>query len=222
MRRSRGFTLMEVMVAVGITALMGGMVAASFSTSFHAREVVQDEADRYRMIRTAFSRMSRELGGAYVSDRYDAERYRDQNDRPSNFIGERDRLTFTSFAHQRLYADSKESDQMAVEYRVGTSPDPKAKGREDLIRRENPIVQDRIDRGGTEDTLFEDVKKIEFAYWDSEKKDWDDEWDTRRVERKGLLPTRVRITVFADDENGKEQRYSTQVRIMLNTEIPRY
>ena len=91
----RGFTLMEVMVAVGITALMGGLVAASFTSSFNAREVVQKEADRYRMIRTAFSRMSREIGAAYVSDRYDAERYRDQNDRPSNFIGERDKLTFT-------------------------------------------------------------------------------------------------------------------------------
>ena len=147
----RGFTLMEVMVAVGITALMGGLVAASFTSSFNAREVVQKEADRYRMIRTAFSRMSREIGAAYVSDRYDAERYRDQNDRPSNFIGERDKLTFTSFAHQRLYADSKESDQMIVEYRVGTSPDPDAKGRQDLIRRENPIVQDRIDRGGGND-----------------------------------------------------------------------
>ena len=64
----RGFTLMEVMVAVGITALMGGLVAASFTSSFNAREVVQKEADRYRMIRTAFSRMSREIGAAYVSE----------------------------------------------------------------------------------------------------------------------------------------------------------
>lgn len=221
-RSARGFTLIEVMIAVAITALMGAMVAGAFNTGFNAKEVVEAQAERYRMIRTAFTRMTREVGSAYVSDRYDAERYRDQNDRPTNFVGERDRLLFTSFANQRMYKDAKESDQMIVEYRVDTSPDPKARGRQDLIRRANPIVQDRMERGGTEDVLLEDVKKIEFAYWDSDKKDWDDEWDTRRVERKSTLPTRVRITVYAVDETEKEVRYTTQARVMLNTTLDRY
>lgn len=221
MKRQRGFTLMEIMVAVGITGMMGAMIAISFSSTFKAREVVVEESDRYRQIRVAFARITREIGSAYVSDRYDSKRYRDQNDRPTNFIGERDQLIFSTFAHQRMYADVKESDQMVVEYKVGTSPDRDAKGRQDLIRRENPLVQDRIDRGGEEDVLLEGVKKLEFSYWDSEKKDWDDEWDTRRMERRSILPTRVRVTIIALDENGKEAQYTTQVRIMLNTEIPR-
>lgn len=222
MRSARGFTLMEVMIAIGITSLMGVMVAVSFQTSYRAQEVVEEEAEHYRMVRTAFSRMTREIGAAYVSDRYDAARYRDQNDRPTNFVGERDQLLFTSFAHQRLYQDAKESDQMIVEYRVDSSPDKDAKGRKDLLRRVNPVVQDRMDRGGTEDVLMEGVDEIEFEYWDSERKEWDDEWDTRRVERKSLLPTRVRITVTALDEDKKEVKYTTQVRIMLNTELPRF
>lgn len=213
---------MEVMVAVGITALMGALVAMAFDSGFRAREVVEQEAERYRMVRTAFARMSREIGSAYVSDRYDAKKYRDQNDRPTNFIGQRDELLFSTFAHQRRRADAKESDQMVVEYRVEASRDRRARGRQDLIRRENPIAQERMDRGGTEDVLFEDVKRIEFEYWDSQDEEWDDEWDTRRLERKTILPTRVRVNVYALDENGKEVRYSTQVRIMLNTELPRY
>jgi len=63
---------------------------------------------------------------------------------------------------------------------------------------------------------------VEFQYWDSDKKQWEDEWDTRRTERKSVLPTRVKITLFTKDENGKEVRFTTQARIMLNTEIPRY
>ncbi len=222
MRNQRGFTLMEVMVAIGITALMGAMVAVSFDSSFRAQEVVTDEADHYRQVRIAMARMTREIGAAFVSDKYDPSRYRDQNDRPTNFIGERDSLLFSSFAHQRMYVDAKESDQMVVEYRVDSSPDREAKGRKDLLRREKAIVQDRMERGGNEDTLLEGVDKLEFEYWDSERKEWDDEWDTRRMERKSKLPTRVRINVYAKDENGKEARYTTQVRIMLNTELPRY
>jgi general secretion pathway protein J len=221
-RPARGFTLMEVMIAVAITALMGTVVAMAFQTGFNAKEVVEADADRYRMLRTAMNRMVREVGSAYVSDRYDLKRFRDQNDRPSNFVGERDKLLFTTFAHQRLYTDAKESDQAVVEYFVESSNERGANGRLDLKRRVNPNVGERMDRGGTTDVLYEGLKSIEFSYWDSEKKDWDDEWDTRRTERKSILPTRVRITLVALDENGQEARYTTQARVMLNTELPRY
>lgn len=223
MRRAiRGFTLMEVMVAVAITALMGTIVAMAFQTGFRAKEVVEGEAEHYRMVRVAMNRMAREIGSAFVSDRYDPKRYRDQNDRPTNFVGAKDRLLFTTFAHQRLYTDSKESDQAVVEYFIETSTEKGAKGRQDLKRRVNPNIGERMDRGGTTDVLFEGIKKLEFDYWDSERKEWDDEWDTRRTERKSFLPTRVRITIVALDENGKEARYTTQARIMLNTELPRF
>ncbi|WP_163996773.1 type II secretion system protein GspJ [Pyxidicoccus caerfyrddinensis] len=221
-RHSRGFTLMEVMVAVAITALMGTVVAMAFQTGITAKDTVETDADRYRQVRVAMNRMAREVGSAYVSDRFDLKRFRDQNDRPTNFVGERDKLMFTTFSHQRLYTDVKESDQAVVEYFVEASSDREARGRQDLKRRVNPNVDDRMDRGGTTDTLFEGVKGLEFAYWNSEKKEWDDEWDTRRTELKALLPTRVRITVTAVDESGKEARYTTQARIMLNTELPRY
>jgi len=221
-RHARGFTLMEVMVAVAITAMMGTVVAMAFQTGLTAKETVETDADRYRQVRVSLNRMAREIGSAYVSDRYDLKRFRDQNDRPTNFVGERDKLLFTTFSHQRLYTDVKESDQAVVEYFVETSTDREAKGRQDLKRRVNPNVDDRMDRGGTTDVLFEGVKGLEFAYWNSEKKEWDDEWDTRRTELKALLPTRVRITVTAVDESGKEARYTTQARIMLNTELPRY
>jgi general secretion pathway protein J len=221
-RHARGFTLMEVMVAVAITALMGTVVAMAFQTGLTAKETVETDADRYRQVRVAMNRMAREIGSAYVSDRYDLKRFRDQNDRPTNFVGERDKLLFTTFSHQRLYTDVKESDQAVVEYFVEASTDREAKGRQDLKRRVNPNVDDRMDRGGNTDVLFEGVKGLEFEYWDSEKKEWDNEWDTRRTEQKALLPTRVRITVTAVDETGREAKYTTQARIMLNTELPRY
>lgn len=221
-RRPRGFTLMEILVALAITALMGGMIAMSFQTSFHAKQTIEKDADQYRMLRSAMDRMVREISAAYVSDRYDPKRFRDQNDRPTNFIGEKDHLLFTSLAHERLYTDAKESDQMVVEYSVKSGMDEAARDRQDLVRRENPSVDGQMDRGGTEAVLYEGIQKIEFAYWDSQDKEWTDEWDTRRLEKKSILPTRVKITLFAKDENGKEQRYTTQARIMLNTEIPRY
>jgi len=222
MRRSRGFTLIEVVVAVAITAMIGGLIAVAFQSGYRAKELVEGEADRYRALRTGTDRMVREISSAFVSDHYDTRRYRDQNDRPTNFIGKRDRLLFTSMAHQRLYADAKESDQMVVEYYAKTITGPDGKSQMNLMRREDSILDDRMDRGGTEDVLIEGIKRIDFTYWDSDKKDWVDEWDTRRIEKKSILPVRVRLSIFAVDETGREARYTTQARIVLNTEIPRF
>ncbi len=80
---------------------------------------------------------------------------------------------------------------MYVEYSVKSSTDRTAKGRYDLMRREKTVFEERMERGGTEEPLFEGIKRIEFQYWDSDKKQWIDEWDTRRTERKTILPTRA-------------------------------
>lgn len=220
--RKTGFTLMEVVIAIAITSFIGVVIGVSFNTTIQNKEIIETQAEHYRMLRTAMNRMVREIGAAYVSDRYDPKRYRDAYDRPSNFVGKRDQLLFTSLSHQRLYSDAKESDQMVIEYIVKSSPDPKAKGRQDLVRREKVLLEERMERGGSEESLFEGAKKIEFQYWNSERKQWEDEWDTRRSERKSILPTRVKITLSAVDESGKEVKYTTQTRIMLNTEFPRY
>lgn len=220
--RRHGFTLMEVVIAVAITAFIGVVIGVSFNTTIVNKEIVEGQAEHYRMLRACMSRMVREIGAAYVSDRYDPKRYRDAYDRPTNFVGTREKLLFTSFAHQRLYADAKESDQMVVEYSLKTSTESKARGRQDLVRREKVQLEERMERGGSEDVLFEGAKKLEFQYWNSERKQWEDEWDTRRTERKSILPTRVKITLTAVDDSGKEVRYVTQARVMLNTELPRY
>ncbi len=218
----RGFTLIEIVIAVAITAFIGLIIATSFSTTINSKDLLDVEGDRDRSIDAALGRMVREIGAAYVSDRYDTRRFRDQYDRPTNFIGSRDRLQLTSLAHQRLYADAKESDQEVLEYFLKSSPDRNASNRLDLVRREKVILDDRNDRGGSEDTLFEGARALRFAYWDSAQQRWDDAWDTRRSERKAILPTRVKITLVIARPDGSDLPYTTQVRIMLNTEFPRF
>lgn len=221
MRRT-GFTLLEVVIAVAITAFIGLTLGYALNSTATAKDVMESQAERYRMLRTAMNRMEREISAAYISDRYDSKRYRDAFDRPTNFVGTKEKLMFSSLAHQRLYADAKESDQMVVEYQVKSSTEKGVRNRDDLMRREKPLLEERMDRGGTEDVLFEGIKQLEFQYWDTEKKLWTNEWDTRRSDRKSILPTRVKITLIAADETGKEMKYITQARVMLNTEFPRF
>lgn len=214
----RGFTLMEVMISLGIVAVLAALVWGSFGPTWQAKEIVEAEANRYHAIRLALDRMSREISMAYLSERYDRRRFRD---RPTHLVaedsGDDDTLRFTTLAHERLYEDAKEGDQAVVEYRVGR--DPEDRDRNVLFRRVNPVIDDRPEEGGVEAILADGVEGLSFEFWDVKDQEWTDDWDTNDVERKNELPERVRLTIVVKGDDGKERRFSTQSMIVLTTPL---
>lgn len=218
-RAPKGFTLAEVMVALAITAVIGGSVWGSFSQGFRARDLVETEAETYRELRTGSTRIVHEISMAFLSNNYDTTRFRDNTNRPTFFSGQNDRLSFSMLGHQRLARDAKESDQSAVFYKVDRDPDQK--GVTSLLRCEKPVLDDDPEHCARWETLITDVKKVEFKYWDNKRKDWVNEWDTRRNEHPDQLPDRVKLILHGKDEIGKEQQYVTQARITMVTALER-
>lgn len=219
-RRAAGFTLMEVVVAMSIIAMLGALVWSSFSPLQAAKEIVEEEADRYHGLRLAMDRITRDLAMAFLSDRYDPKQYRE---RPTHFIsddsGNNDTLRFTTFSHERLYEDAKEGDQAIVEYRVGRHPQHRDVSV--LFRREKTVIDDRPEDGGREVVLAEGIEGIDFKFWDVRKEEWVSEWDTEDVEFKNHLPQRVQVNLYAPDDQGKVRRYTTQARIVLRYPLGR-
>jgi general secretion pathway protein J len=216
----RGFSLMEVMIAATVTAMMGGLAWASMHTAFEAKEMVEQEAERTRQIRSGLTRIAREVSMAFLSPHFDSKRYRgDNTDRPTFFTGQKDRLFFTSFSHQRLMRDAKESDQCVLEYRLGRDPDDKRS--QSILRRVKTVLDDQSDRGGSEDVLVDHVKELNFDFWDPKKREWVHEWDTRRNDHPDDLPDLVRIQIVVSDERGKDQKFSTESRIFITGILPR-
>lgn len=218
---ARGFTLAEVLVALAITSFIGGMVWGSFNQGFKAKEMIEAEAGIYRELRTGTSRMVREISMAFVSNNFDTARFRDFADRPTFFTGESEKLGFSMLGHQRLLRDAKESDQSIVFFKVDRDPDVKGKAQTALLRCEKPVIDDEPDRCERWETLIGEVKKVEFKYWDNKKKDWVEEWDTRKNEHPDQLPDRVRIEILAKDDSGKDKKYVTQARINMVTALER-
>ena len=117
---ARGFTLVEVLNARGILAMMAIMTIGSLSEIDHASSAAHNEYERQSAARVSLVRLSRELEMAFLSDNYDTLRYRDPL---TLFVGHDDDVLFTTFAHVRLYRDAKESDQSIVEFRLVSDPD---------------------------------------------------------------------------------------------------
>lgn len=207
---SRGFTLVELLIAVGITATIGVMTLGAFQQVDRAKVITREQGDRYAAARSALSRLSREVSMAFLSENYDHKRYRD---RPTLFVGREDELLFTTMAHQRLYRDAKESDQAVVEYVVESDPDQA--GEEALFRRSKPRIDDEPDRGGRKDLVADHVASFRISYWDRTRNEWAREWTTRSVERAGELPTRVRFELEIALADGRREKLSTEARIAL-------
>lgn len=214
MSSARGMTLVEVLIAIGITAGMAAMTLGAFRQVDRANDVVREQSERTAAVRVALSRLARELSMAYLSNHFDSKQYRE---RPTLFAGREDEILFTTMAHERLYRDAKESDQAVVEYTVESDRD--RPGEEALFRREKVRIDGEPDRGGRKDLVADRITGFRLQYWDAAKKDWVREWSTRSVERANELPVRVRIEVEAGAPDGTKLKLVTEARVALTAPL---
>lgn len=211
---SRGFTLLEVMISVAVLAMIGGLTWKSFDGAYDLKHRVEGAEDRDQTVRAALARIAREVSMTFLSEHYDHKRFRE---RPTLFRLKDGRgeaqLTVTSFAHERLHVDAKESDQALFEYKLERDEG----GGRSVFRRVKPHFEEDPDRGGEKAVLADDVLKFTVQAWDPKEREWRDEWDSNSPQRNGqvLVPPRVRIALTIKDEQGKEKTWSTQARIVL-------
>lgn len=213
-RAARGLTLIEVMIAVAITAMVGVMVAGAFQRIAAAKELAEGQEERFSSAQVALSRLARELSQAFLSDHYDSRRFRE----PLTLFrgkdgGERDDLLFTTMSHARLLRDAKESDQGVVEYTV--EADPERQGELALFRREKARIDDQPERGGAKAIVCEHVASFDVQYWDWKRQEWAREWITNTAERGKILPSRVKIRLGLKMPDGKVRAYETEARVAI-------
>jgi len=212
-RPARGITLVEVLIAVAITAFIGMVIAGAFQQLDRSAQIVRDQQDRMAGVRLGLARLTRELSMAFLSENYDHARFRD---RPTLFKGQEDEILFTTMSHVRLWRDAKESDQAVVEYTVDRDP---VTGKDALFRREKARIDDEQDRGGRTNLVADHVTRLSLRYWDRRRKDWVRDWSTRDSERLNELPSRVRIELEVEQPDGRRETFTTQARVAITAPL---
>jgi general secretion pathway protein J len=217
-RTRKGFTLLEVMIAVAVLAMIGAITYKAFDGAYDLKRRIESAEDRDQTLRGALQRIGREVSMTFLSEHYDRKRFRE---RPTFFKlkdgrGEAD-LMITSFAHERLHLDAKESDQAVFHYKLERDQ----AGTSSLFRRVKPVLDEEPDRGGEKAVLAEDIVRFSVQAWDPKDREWRDEWDSNSPSRNGqvLIPPRVKISLTIKDEQGKEKTWSTQARIVLGSPL---
>lgn len=221
--RRAGVTLIEIMVAIAIFSLIGTMVYSALSTTSRHKQRIEADLDRHEAVAAALSRIARELSMAYVSAQRNtnASLVTMETAFHGKDHGQRDRLDFTSFGHQRLFRNAHESDQNEVSYFITRHPEDSS--RTVLARREQNRPDDNAERGGNVEILLEDVTVFDLEYLEPVSARWVREWDARSAaDHLNVLPEQVKIIVeVPDPRNPRETirlgtRASLPIRYGLN------
>lgn len=221
--RRRGFTLLEVVVALSILALIAGLTFSTIASALRTRDILEADDAVNQSARIAMARIRRDLSLAYLTASTTAiNTYR------TIFVGQNadpDKLWFASLAHQRLYRGARESDQTEITY--WTEPDPDTSNAMVLLRREAPRIDQEPERDGVIAPLAYDVTRFEVRYLDSQSNEWKEEWDSTGVDQANRLPraAQVTLTLLApdpdDDEKTIERSFLTTILLAFGPALSR-
>ncbi|HEY3150172.1 MAG TPA: type II secretion system protein GspJ [Candidatus Binatia bacterium] len=201
--RAAGFTLIEVVLALTIFALIGGILYGAFSLGHNAVEKSQVNSTRNQKQRSIA-----DLLGSYVRSTFP---YRESpQEQTAFFEGDAESLTFVS-----AYSQGMGGRGMA---KIQITKDEDDNGRGTVKLEETAPVRLSSESGGGGQTysivLQDNVKEFRLAYLDpqAEEETWEDRWDGR--ERR-VLPRAVRFTY--QDERGKEVRWIFPIMMTVLT-----
>ncbi|HYP98644.1 MAG TPA: prepilin-type N-terminal cleavage/methylation domain-containing protein [Polyangiaceae bacterium] len=219
-RGPRGFTLVELLVAIVVLSLISLLIYNAFASMKRSREGIERVDDRYREGRLAMTRMVRELQSAYIS--LHAPINNSLLVQKTAFIGTTgtpaDRIDFNSFSNRRMDKNSHVSDQCELSY-FG-SPNPDISGVTDLARRISTQLDLEPKKGGRVDVLATDIDLFDLQYLDPMTGNWVETWDTTSTitGQPARLPVQMRVLLVLN--GGSRQGYDRgQGTIRLVTKI---
>lgn len=213
---NRGFTLLEIILAVTILALIGTMIYGGFSQTALNKARIEEDVDHSRIVHMALERMTRELTMAFVSTHVNPSL--DLQVQNTAFVGKdngnEDRIDFTSFSHRRLYRNAPESDQNEISYFVTEHPDDPDVSV--LARREQNRIDDDPRRGGKSQILVENVEELNIEYFDPLLSEWVETWDSvNTLAQPNRLPSQVRIRLTVKDPRRRNATRAFGTRVVL-------
>ena len=218
-----GMTLLEVMVAVAILAGIMAAAWGSYRSATDQQQRMQEINERLHAVEQAVNRIVRDMSTAFMTVHGDDDsqteiRYE------TGFLGDRDRVDFTSMGYVRMFRNEKVGDQSEISYFLKDMRNDDGELSTYLVRREQAPINDDFTRGGTILPLLEKVRGFRLQYWDDSKAEisvgddgWLDEWDTEKTDYKNRLPSRVKIEIEIDDPLSADEimLISTQAQIHL-------
>ena len=208
--QNKGFTLVEVMVAAGILALIMAIIYGAFAGSIKTMEISTEGGDVYRKARLILNHMAQDVSCAYLPSEQENAGIQYAfiaDDREEDGLP-RDTLSFTSTA---LPVQGSGRGLKEIGYGIILDPETDEPA---LVMREDVTPDNHIDEGGRTYLIGAGIRGLDFTFYDARGRDWD-RWDSTATIFAGKLPQRVQIAIYFKDAQGEPFPLSTTALIPM-------
>ena len=218
-QNKKGFTLIELMLAIAISVVVVGTVYVTFYQSHKVTQTIMAQTEVYQMARLCMDRMMKDLNCIYFSPYLIldndlknnpnanalTQKYRFIGKNENDGTNDTDKLYFTTTSDIGL--GDKSGILNEVDYELKEDPDNK--GLYFLIRREDNKPHDGITDSGRNPgmEIAENVASMNILYYDKSGKE-SEEWDATSASEPAL-PYMIKITLTF--KSGKDTYTFTSV-----------
>jgi general secretion pathway protein J len=211
----KGFTLLEILIAMFIFAVVLSTIYTSYTGTFRIVNETESQADIYGMARIALERMLEDLESAYIPEKVETS----ESDEDSTFVGEDteikgrnvDSLRFISRAHLVFSEQEQASGTVEIAYYVQEDDEGESFV---LYRRDRPAFQEKPEEGTGGLVLCDSLVSVSFTYYDDEG-EVHENWDSTSDEFKDKIPKMVSIKLELENSADRERPFSFMTSVAL-------
>ncbi|HOE78801.1 MAG TPA: prepilin-type N-terminal cleavage/methylation domain-containing protein [Smithellaceae bacterium] len=205
---SRGFTLLEIMIAVFILGVVLTTIYAAYTSTLGVIRNIEDESVIYKMARGTLDRMARDLTAL---GRFDGKFFL-RSERKGIGVDEFGYLTFWSSSHLVFEPGELDGAPAMITYFVKRDKE----GRFSLWRSDvlssRPATESATDRGVV---ICQNIKGFAFRFFDEAGGQFD-HWDTRSAPpQKDKPPTMMEIELVMANDRDPEMPYKFTTKIFF-------
>ena len=206
---SRGFTLLEVLIAIFIVGIALTTIYAAYSGTLTVIKELDDDSRAYQMARITLDRMSRDLSSL--------QRFGDvfvlQSERSRIGNNEFGSLAFWSAAHLTFEEDGPSGLPASIAYFVKEGKGGGFSLWRNDVAGAKPSIEWKTDKGLI---ICQSLQGINLKFYDEGGRDYDS-WDTAysSESQKGKPPALVQIELILTNARDAEKPYKFVTRVFL-------
>ena len=215
-RFCRGFTLIEILIAVFILAIVVSLVMGSFNGIYEGAERINLGSDLHELGNACLNRMTKDLQSMHVAayPRYkrpdiddDPEIYHIKGEKRSSGGNAFGWIRFTSMAHLPFNQQVKEGIAEIVYY-VQQTPE-----NDFILRRADKLYPypEEFEESATDPVMCEQLRRFDLTYYDVEGREYE-EWDSESDDMEFGTPRAIGIKIEVGTE---DYSYTFQSRIAI-------
>jgi len=217
MRNLKGFTLLEVLLALAIFSLIALTTSHQINVIRITKEAALNQIEQFDAMRSAIAIVRNDIAQSFHKRYNDfgpqfALRLSRGDQVPHTlFDGRKNQLIFTTLSHRNFYIDRKDGQQTEISYFLEDRANSNQKA---LMKRESPLIDGNLFEGGTIYSLLENVTQLEFQFWDDKLSKWTDDWNSDAGVTRDLFPKAIKLKIASwDEKQGKEIEIETSFKV---------